>query len=405
MAVSITQALDIIYKNSAVVSTEIIPIEMALGCVMREDSIATFDLPRFDNSAMDGYAVKCADAGTTVTYSDVIYAGDDPTMTLKATQTIKIMTGAPIPNGCEAVIPIENVSVDDTQITLPDEIQEHGHIRRAGEDIKSGAVYLHKGEKVTAYAIALLASQGVTHLKVTRQIKVAVFGTGDELRPHFEKIAPHQLYNSNTPMFLARAKELGCEVQYIGSSSDTMESLEAAIRSALNADIILTSGGVSMGDRDFTKEAFENLGMTLHFDKVDIKPGKPTAFGTIGETVIINLPGNPLASMVNYEIFVRAAIRKMSGMKSCYHATVSTVMKDDFTLRSGKYTVRLGDFDGKTFMPFKKQLPGMLSPLGAANAMLITIPEINTLSKNSSVKIIPISWELTGEVKEDFFTR
>ncbi len=404
MAVSITQALDIIYKNSAVVSAEILPIEMALGRVMSEDSIATFDLPRFDNSAMDGYAVKCVDAGTTVTSSDVIYAGDDPTITLEATQAIKIMTGAPIPQGCEAVLPIENVTVNDTQITLPDDIQKNGHIRRAGEDIKSGTVYLNKGEKVTAYAIALLASQGVTHLKVSRQIKVAVFGTGDELRPHFEKIAPHQLYNSNTPMFLSRAKELGCEAQYIGSSSDTMESLETAIRSALNADIIITSGGVSMGDRDFTKDAFANLGMTLHFDKVDIKPGKPTAFGTIGETVIINLPGNPLASMVNYEIFVRAAIRKMSGMKACYHSTITTEMKDDFSLRAGKYTVRLGDFDGNTFMPFKKQLPGMLSPLKAANAMLITLPEVSLLEKSKVVKIIPISWELASNTQEDFFT-
>jgi molybdopterin molybdotransferase len=404
MPVSITQALDIIYKNSAVVSSEILPIEMALGRVMSEDSIATFDLPRFDNSAMDGYAVKCADAGSAVECTDIIYAGDNPKMTLHATKAIKIMTGAPIPNGCEAVIPVENVTVDGTQVTLPQEIQQDGHIRRAGEDIKRGSVYLHKGEKVTAYSIALLASQGVTHIKVTRKIKVAVFGTGDELRPHFEKIEPHQLYNSNTPMFLARAKELGCEVQYIGSSGDTMESLQTAIKSALNADIIITSGGISMGDRDFTKEAFSNLGMQLHFDKVEIKPGKPTAFGTIGETVVINLPGNPLASMVNYEMFVRAAIRKMSGMNAHYHATVSTQMKEDFTLRPGKYTVRLGTFDGKAFMPFTKQLPGMLSPLEQANAMLITTPDIAKLEKDRSVKILPISWELTACEKEDFFT-
>ena len=405
MPVSITQALDIIYKNSSVVSSEILPIEMALGRVMREDSIATFDLPRFDNSAMDGYAVKCSDANSIVECTDVIYAGDDPKMTLQATKAIKIMTGAPIPKGCEAVIPIENVTVDDTQVTLPEEIKKDGHIRHAGEDIKSGAVYLHKGEKVTAYSIALLASQGVTHLRVTRKIKVAVFGTGDELRPHFEKIAPHQLYNSNTPMFLARAKELGCEVQYIGSSGDTMESLTSAIKSALNADIIITSGGISMGDKDFTKEAFTNLGMTLHFDKVDIKPGKPTAFGTIGETVVINLPGNPLASMVNYEMFVRAAIRKMSGMNAYCHHTISTQMKEDFTLRAGKHTVRLGTFDGNTFMPFTKQLPGMISPLEQANAMLITTPDIAMLEKGKTVKILPINWELTASEKEDFFTR
>ena len=405
MPVSITQALDIIYKNTSVVNSEVIPIEMALGRVMSEDSIATFDLPRFDNSAMDGYAVKCADANSTVECTDVIYAGDDPQMTLQATKAIKIMTGAPIPKGCEAVIPIENTTVNGTQVTLPEEIKKDGHIRHAGEDIKSGAVYLHKGEKVTAYSIALLASQGVTHLRVTRKIKVAVFGTGDELRPHFEKIAPHQLYNSNTPMFLARAKELGCEVQYIGSSGDTLASLTSAIKSALNADIIITSGGISMGDKDFTKEAFTNLGMTLHFDKVDIKPGKPTAFGTIGDTVVINLPGNPLASMVNYEMFVRAAIRKMSGMNAYYHHTIATEIKEDFTLREGKHTVRLGTFDGHTFMPFTKQLPGMISPLEQANAMLITIPEISVLEKGRSVKILPINWEFTASEKEDFFTR
>lgn len=409
MAVSITQALDLIYTNSSIVSSEIIPIELALGRVMMEDSLATFDLPRFDNSAMDGYAVKYADAGTTVSCVDVIYAGDNPSMTLQSTQAIKIMTGAPIPKGCEAVIPIENVIVNvaenDTQITLTTTIEKNAHIRYAGEDIKSGTVYLHQGGKVTAYAVALLASQGVTHIKVSRPIKVAVLATGDELRPHFEKIEPHQLYNSNTPMFLSRAKELGCEVQYIENAQDTMESLELAIKSALNADIVITSGGVSMGDKDFTKEAFLTLGMHLHFDKVDIKPGKPTVFGSIGKTVIINLPGNPLASMVNYEIFVRAAIRKMSGMKAYHHATLSSKMRDDFSLRSGKYTVRLGDFDGKTFMPFEKQLPGMLSPLEKSNAMLITVPEIDRLSKNSFVKIIPISWELTGEMKEDFFTR
>ena len=405
MPVSITQALDIIYKNSSVVSSEILPIEMALGRVMSEDSIATFDLPRFDNSAMDGYAVKCSDANSTVECTDVIYAGDDPKMTLQATKAIKIMTGAPIPNGCEAVIPVENVTVNNTQVTLPKEIQKDGHIRHAGEDIKRGAVYLHKGEKVTAYSIALLASQGVTHLRVTRKIKVAVFGTGDELRPHFEKISQHQLYNSNTPMFLARAKELGCEVQYIGSSGDTMDSLTSAIKSALNADIIITSGGISMGDRDFTKEAFTNLGMELHFDKVDIKPGKPTAFGTIGETVVINLPGNPLASMVNYEMFVRAAIRKMSGMNASYHHTISTQIKEDFKLRAGKHTVRLGIFDGNTFMPFTKQLPGMISPLEQANAMLITSPDVSILEKGKTVKILPINWELTASEKEDFFTR
>lgn len=404
MAVSITEALDIIYTNCTPVSTEIIPIEMTLGRIMAEDSIATFDLPRFDNSAMDGYAVKCIDADTTVTSNEVIYAGDNPEMTLQPKTAIKIMTGAPIPDGCEAIIPIENVTVEGDQVTLPATIDKDAHIRRAGEDVKSGTVYLHKGEKVTAYSIALLASQGVTHLTVYRKIKVAVFGTGDELRPHFEKIEPHQLYNSNTPMFLARAKELGCDVRYIPSSGDTIGSLESSITSALDADIIITSGGVSMGDRDFTKEAFGNLGMKLYFDKVDIKPGKPTAFGKIGSTAIINLPGNPLASMVNYEIFIRAVIHKMSGINAFYHSTMVTTMREDSRLRKGKYSVRLGSFDGKTFIPLKQQLPGMVSPMQKADAMIITTPDVDFLPEGMKVKMIPICWELTSCEKEDLFT-
>jgi len=405
MAVSIIEALDIIYTNSTPVSIEIIPIEISLGRIMAEDSIATFDLPRFDNSAMDGYAVKCADENSTILCKEVIYAGDSPEMILQQGTAIKIMTGAPIPDGCEAIIPVENVTANGEQITLPSGIEKNAHIRRAGEDVKRGTVFLHKGEKVTAYSIALLASQGITHLKVYRKIKVAVFGTGDELRPHFEKIEPHQLYNSNTPMFLARAKELGCEVRYIPSSGDTIESLERSITSALDADIIITSGGVSMGDRDFTKEAFANLGMELYFDKVDIKPGKPTAFGKIGNTAIVNLPGNPLASMVNYEIFIRAVIHKMSGATAFYHASIETTIREDFKLRKGKYTVRLGEFNGKTFMPMKQQLPGMVSPMQKADGMIITLPDVDFLPKGMKVKMIPICWELNSIEKEDFFTR
>ncbi len=404
MAISITDALDIIYNNVTPRTTEIIPIEMSVGRIMAKDSVATFDLPRFDNSAMDGYAVKCVDENSSVTCNEVIYAGDDPQMTLVPQKAIKIMTGAPIPEGCEAIIPIENVSVEGDQVTLPSSIEKDAHIRRSGEDIKSGEVYLTKGEGVTAYSIALLASQGVTHLTVYHKIKVAVFGTGDELRPHFEKIELHQLYNSNTPMFLARAKELGCEVRYVPSSGDTIESLERSIRSALDADIIITSGGVSVGDKDFTKEAFRNLGMKLYFDKVDIKPGKPTAFGKIGSTAIVNLPGNPLASMVNYEIFIRAVIHKMSGANAYYHATIETEMREDSTLRKGKYTVRLGSFDGKTFIPLKQQLPGMVSPMQKANGMIITTPDVGLLQKGMKVKMIPIIWELNSCEKEDFFT-
>lgn len=404
MAISITKALEMIYEYTPMVGFELLPIEMSVGRILYEDAVASFDLPRFDNSAMDGYAVKCADAGKRVSCTEVIYAGDNPQMTLNATQAIKIMTGAPLPKGCEAIVPVEMVTPNQAHITLPEEIHKTAHMRFAGEDVKSGEVYLRKGEKITAYSIALLASQGVTHIYVTRNIKVAVFGTGDELRPHFEKIAPHQLYNSNTPMFLARAQALGCEASYIGNSADTLDALTASIKMSLDADIIITSGGISMGDKDFTKEAFMALGMQLHFDKVDIKPGKPTSFGTLGKTAVINLPGNPLASMVNFELFVRAVIRKMSGMNAYRHAALMTPIKEDLTLQEGKYSVRLGRFDGESFMPFAKQLPGMISPLRDANALMLTAPQSENIKKGAKVKILPINWEFTSQKEEDFFT-
>jgi molybdopterin molybdotransferase len=405
MAVSITEALNIIYINTRSVSSEIIPLEMALGRITAKDSIATFNLPGFDNSAMDGYAVKCADAGTTVNATHIIYAGDDPKMILNERSAIRIMTGAPVPEGCEAIVPFEEVEVKDAQVTLPSNIKRAAHIRRAGEDVKRGTIYLPKGEEINAYSITLLASQGITHVEVYRKITVAVFATGDELRPHFEKIEAHQLYNSNTPMFLARATELGCESRYIANSGDSVEDLEKAISSALSADIIITSGGMSVGDKDFTKEAFKNMGMKFHFDRVEIKPGKPMAFGTIDNTFIVNLPGNPLASMVNYEIFIRALIYKISGRNEYYHNTIESAIDEDIYIKKGKNTVTLGTFDGRSFTPLKKQLAGMVAPMQKADAMIITPDSVDLLKADKKVKILPISWNFTSSKEVDLFTQ
>lgn len=405
MAVTITEALDTIYTNITPVSTEIIPIEMGLNRVLSRDYTATFDLPRFDNSAMDGYAVKCADTGSIVYCDTVIYAGDNPEMTLETKNALRIMTGAPIPKGCEAIVPFEFVTVEKKKVSLPENIKKGAHIRRAGEDMKSDAVYLQKGDKITAYSITLLASQGITHIEVYRKLKVAVFSSGDELRSHFEKIEPHQLYNSNTPMFLSRASSLGCEVTYVPNIGDTVEALETAIKASLNADIVVTSGGMSVGDKDYTQEAFANCGLELLFNHVEIKPGKPTAFGKIGKTAVVNLPGNPLASMVNFELFIRSIIHQMAGESAYYHNTVETKISEDFQPKKGKYTVTLGSFDGKNFMPLKQQMAGMVAPMQKADAMMITTPDVKEIKKGSTVKILPISWEFFSAVKEDFYSR
>jgi len=403
MTSSILEALDSIAKNIPVLDSEIIPLEFSVGRITSQTYIATFDLPRFNNSAMDGYVVKVSDAGTSIRCTETIYAGDNPQMVLQKNHAIKIMTGAPIPKGGEAIVPIENVTVENDLITLPQDIQNNHFIRMAGEDIKKGNTYLSKGDCINAYTVASLASQGVTHIHVYRNIKVAIFGTGDELRPHFEKIESHQLYNSNSPMFLTRSKELGCEVRFIRTSADTIEALESSIHSTLDADIIITSGGVSVGDKDFTKEAFTNLGMQVLIDTIDIKPGRPTIIGNIGRTIIVNLPGNPLASMVNYELFVRAILRKMSGRSDYHHATIKSKMKNDFAVRGGKYAVILGKFDGSSFEPIKPQMPGMVSPMQKADGLVLITPETKILKMGQDIKMIPIRWEFSSSKKEELF--
>ncbi|NEW61052.1 molybdopterin molybdotransferase MoeA, partial [Sulfurovum sp. bin170] len=238
---------------------------------------------------------------------------------------------------------------------------------------------------------------------VYRKPKVVIFSTGEELKAHYEKIETHQLYNSNAPMFYARAKELGCDVSYISSSGDTIEELKSSIKEAMDADLILTSGGVSVGDKDFTIQAFEELGMKTLFSKVNIKPGKPTTFGKLGKCFVINLPGNPLAAMVNFEMFVKPAILKLSGTKSFYHPLITTKMRDNHKVKSGKYTVILGEWDGDSFAPISNQKPGMVSPIEKADGMIVTRPEVNSLEKNQEIKMIPIKIDLQSDKKRNFF--
>jgi molybdopterin molybdotransferase len=405
MTVSIEEALEKIYQNVEAKSTHILAIEEALGAIVAKDYEANFDLPRFNNSAMDGYAVKVTDAGKEVEVKEVTYAGDVAENAFNKGQVIKIMTGAPTPKSCEAIVAIEHVEITVKGIKLPSDIKINNFIRFKGEDIKSGSVFLEAKTKITAYSLALLASQGITHIEVYRKPKVVVFSTGEELKAHYEKIEGHQLYNSNAPMFLARAKELGCDVSYISSAGDTMESLKSAVNNAKDADLILSSGGVSVGDKDFTKEAFKELGMTTYFSGIDIKPGKPTNFGKLGTCFVINLPGNPLAAMVNFEMFVKPTIAKLTGTKSFYHGLISTKIKSKHEFKAGKNSVMLGTWDGTSFEVIKGQKPGMVAPLDKADGLIITTKEISHLKECQEVKMIAIKLDLKSDKKEDFFVR
>ena len=395
MEVTVEQAFEIIYTHTKPKSIKIVPIEDALGLVLAQEVVATHNLPPYDNSAMDGYAVKVEDSNSEVKVEHTIFAGDASNLELEHAMAIKIMTGAKIPLGTQCIVPIEEVTLIEDGVKLPDNLTLSKHIRLAGEDIKKGQPLLEKGERVNAHQITLLASQGVSHIKVYKKPRVAVFASGNELKMHFEDVKSYQLYNTNTPTLLSRAEELGCEVEFIGTAYDTLEDIQTHIQSALDCDFIITSGGVSVGDADFTKEAFGAFGYEILFDKIAIKPGKPTTFGKIGEKVILNLPGNPMAAALNFELFGQSIIYALSGAKSKFINTIDAKMKTEYKLRAGRRSLVPGYFDGSHFTACEHFAPGMISPLAEANAYIMLSEECSYVAEEASVKVISTKFSFT----------
>ncbi|HHH72768.1 MAG TPA: molybdopterin molybdenumtransferase MoeA [Sulfuricurvum sp.] len=393
MPVSVEEALTRIHALQPKHRREFIPIESAEGRVLAEGLFARYNLPPFDNSAMDGYAVLCEDAGRTVAATHTVYAGDSEQVRIGAGQAVRIMTGARIPEGAECIVPIEDIVTEGKKVTLPHGIRPGRHIRLCGEDIETGDTLLETGEVLHAHHISLLASQGISHVCVYQRPRVAVFASGSELRMHHENVEAHQLYNTNSPTFAARAQELGCEVHFIGTAADTPEALLALIESALQSDLIVTSGGISVGDKDFTKEAFTHFALEPLFEKVNIKPGKPTTVGSIGDTFVINLPGNPLAAALNFELFAQALIARLSGTSAPFQNTITVSMAHDYALHPGRRTLLPGFNDGTTFRICEKFAPGMISPLAASNGFIMVDESCERLAEGDRVRFIPTRFE------------
>lgn len=405
MAISVDNAIDIISNIKPQLNYEIIPIENAQSRISAQEVFATTHLPRFNNSAMDGFAIIYEDKDNQLEIIDTIFAGDDNTTLIKENTCIKIMTGARIPQNATAIIPKEDTKeLIDKKIKIEKNVKEFQHIRFVGEDIKLGEILIEKGEELNFAKITLLASQGVSHIKVYKKPKIVVFASGEELKLHYEKIEDHQIYNSNTPTFIARAKELGCNVTFIGQAQDSIESIKDLVRNSLDADLIITSGGVSVGDADFTKDAFNELNFETLFDGIIIKPGKPTVFGKIDNSYILNLPGNPLASALIFEMFGKIIVQKLLGSKDIYPSFIETKISDDLYNKKGRITLVPGIFDGSTFEISQKRSPGMVSVLAPCNAMIALDENVEKLEKNAIIKILPINWKFFTDEKKDFLT-
>ncbi|MDC0932529.1 molybdopterin molybdotransferase MoeA [Arcobacteraceae bacterium] len=404
MSICIKEALRIISKNIAKVSCEIVPIENIQDRILAEDIYAKLSLPTFNNSAMDGYAVKLSDVNKEIKIIDTIFAGSEKTTNFEEGQCVKIMTGARIPTSTEAIVPKElTKDIDENTILLPSDIKNNQHVRFTGEDIEKGVKLLNQGDDLNFSSVTILASQGITHVKVYRKPKISVFTSGEELKLHYEKIEDYQLYNSNTPTLLARTQELGADVTFVGMAKDSVASLQEMISNSLYADFIITSGGISVGDADFTKEAFDSFDMETLFDGITIKPGKPTVFGKINNTYILNLPGNPLAAALIFEVFGKIIMQKLSGSKNIYHNTLLAKMGKKLNNKKGRTTIIPGFFDGEFFTASEKRAAGMVGVLHKCNAIMVLNKQNESLEKDALVKILPITWKFFTDVEKDYF--
>ena len=405
MAISIETAIEIISNLTLNLNFEIVPIENATSRISAQEIFATSFLPKFNNSAMDGYAIIYEDKNNKLKIIDTIFAGDNNNILLEKNSCIKIMTGAKIPENTTAIIPKEDIQeLNDNKIKILGNVKEFQHIRYIGEDIKQNELLINIGDEINFSKITLLASQGISHIKVYKKPKVVIFASGEELKLHYEKIESFQIYNSNTPTFIARTKELGCEVTFIGQAKDTIEDIKNLVNNSLNADLIITSGGVSVGDADFTKEAFYELEFETLFDGINVKPGKPTVFGKIKNTYILNLPGNPLASALIFEMFGKILIQKFIGSRNIYSNYILGKLKEPFFTKKGKTTLIPGFFDGEYFEVSQKRSPGMVSVLNSCNSMICIDNEVEKLEKDSLIKILPINWKFFSDIKKDFLT-
>jgi molybdopterin molybdotransferase len=311
----------------------------AVGRVLAADITAPWDMPLCDNSAMDGFAVRAADCSTTpatLKVTGYIPAGGAVTGAVEAGCAIRIMTGAPIPPECDAVVPVEETEADGDQVTVKEPVQSRQHVRFHGEDVATGDVVLAKGTLIRPPEISMLASFGKAVVPVHRRVRVAIVSTGDELIELGETPVPGKVVNSNALSLAAAVKELGGEPVILGIARDDRESHLEKLSEGLGADVLITSAGVSAGDRDLVRDILAELGVKQVFWKVDMKPGGPTAFAVYNGKPVFSLPGNPVSTMVTFEIFVKPALLRMMGHRKVIRPFVTGTLKEAAKKKPGK---------------------------------------------------------------------
>src|SRR3954447_9858587 len=376
------------------------PLLEALGLPVCEDISAPIDLPSFDNSAMDGYAVWYDDVATASEDQPVhlpvvgeMAAGQSMDLALSPGTSVKIMTGAPMPRGADAVVPVEWTDRGVATVRITQAPTQGQHVRRAGEDVRVGDLLLEEGAVLGPRQLGLLASVGRSQVRSRPRPRVVVISTGSELREPGTSLGPDSIYDANSYMLAAAARSTGAIAYRVGIVSDDPQEFTDALSDQLvRADLVITSGGVSMGDYDVVKEALSQLG-TVSFGGVAMQPGKPQGFGFVGEdaTPIFTLPGNPVSSYVSFEVFVLPAIRRMMGKLPYRRPLVQATCTADMRSPAGKRQFARGRFDvtgrGAEVAPVGGHGSHLIGGLSQSNALIVVPAETTWVEGGSEVRV------------------
>ncbi len=378
--IPVPDAIQIVLGAVAPLPPERVPIMEARGRVLAEDVRAPRDLPPHDNSAMDGYAVRHADVapGTTLRVVEAIPAGSVASRALEQGQAAKIMTGAPIPPGADTVVPVEDTRPRGEEVEIVGVPGRGANIRPAGEDVRGGELVLPRGTRVRPAEVGMLASLGRSFVLVHQRPRVAVLATGDEIADLGTPDVGSRIINSNSYGVGAQVVEAGGVPVILGIGRDDPEGLLEMLDRASTCDVVVTTGGVSMGDYDYVRPVLARAGVAVHFWKVAMKPGKPVVFGTRGRVPVFGLPGNPVSAMVAFEQFVRPALLRMQGHTRVFRPVVEAVLGEE----AGAVRTKLGRADfvrcrvertdsGLRVVSVKQQGSGILTTLVRANALLV----------------------------------
>ena len=372
-------------------AAESVLLAQSAGRVLAADVAAVVNLPRFDNSAMDGYAVIAAEAGTGAQLQCVgeVPAGSAFEGTLQSGQCLRIFTGSPMPAGANAVVMQEDTRVEANRVEITEGVKPFEHIRLRGEDVKEGEPIGRAGEVMHAGRLQLLGAAGVTRVEVYRRPIVGVLATGDELREPGEALGEGGIHESNRLALAELIRETGAEARVYPLVNDMLDATKAALRQAFDeCDAVVTSGGVSVGDHDYVKPALESLGGELDFWKVRIKPGKPFVYGRLRGKPLFGVPGNPVSAMVTFLVLVRPGILKLTGTTDLEMPAHPGVLVDPLANRGDRrhfMRVRV-DATGQVHAA-GLQASHAVGPLGQANA-LVDVPPETTVAEGAAVTVL-----------------